>query len=1606
MNFIRLFQPSVQMFLIPTWWRIASKLQRMPRFQLIQALWTLSCFLGIGNVTAQNLIRNGTFSDNATSFAAFPGYVGGANAASIAEWRAPLSAKVGINGAAVGVGFFNNPFGPTNSGIFNGNYTYAFIQGDQSMHSGISQDITLTPNTTYQLSFDAAANAGRHPMFLAQVVDARQIYFTSGPVTANDSIFSHYNYTFTTPAIVSGTSSLQIINLSAYNTHLIDVANVFLGPGVYPENARILPMDRASPLTLKWLPTPNATSYDIYLGTNVSSVSSAMTTTSTIYRGSTNGVAFNVSALQPTTTYYWRVDTLKVGGISTKGIVYTFTTGSRTIDLMEDTWVATDGLNRTLPGIADCGMPRTNRLTGIMYFLLHNTLAQPSPFYGSPTEWNISQYLSQHPYSNPHNPWTSNPLMQTNQGTEYWWGEPELGYYSPLDPWVLRRQIALLSHANIDVIIFDTSNSVTYDAQLYAFCDMIEQMKSEGLPIPFKITFLTHTSSGLTSTYLYNTLYASQRYSDLWFYWDGKPLMLGNINGSGGNDIVPSSSVQSFFTWKTSWANVDIHALHNEWQEMDSVTPQNWGYGDRSDLPEELPVSCSGWANSNSGRSYSNHAQQDYDQYHMPLERTTGLGIFFKEQMNYGLKYDPQCLWFNQWNEWVATSIDSPTYCYTHLLGDCCPQGGFFFVDEYNEEYSRDIEPMNGGHTDSYYYQMVSQNRVRKGVRPVPAAGPMKTVSLAGDFSQWTDVEPSYYDAANDTIWRKFLAAVPSQMGFYTNSTGRNDFTLLKVARNNDTLFFLAECSTNITSYAGSNWMVLFIDADQNHSTGWEGYDFAVNLGGVGPSTTTLHRNVSTTNGWSWTAVRDDIAYRVLGNRLMLAIPRSSVALAADPLRFDFHWADNFQTNNILDFAVNGDSAPDRRFNYRFSTVTNSQIALLADDFENGQQSVWGDTWASNSLWSLTSLNTYSGNYSAVATYTKSGQSNLSAEISTEGYGSFHLNLHYKIHGVDSTEPVYISYLGTNGWVPIRQLSRDDYYPIDQAWGYEERQDVWLNFDDTRYNVGPDSRFFSTNFAFRIEAGALVTPSQKVFVDAVNLTAQTETRTAIAPEAWQSQDIGNAGNIGLASIDGGFFYVSGAGLDIFNKSDAFRILYQTRTGNGQFTARVSDLTGTDPWGKAGVMIRESLDPGSRNVLVAVTVGEGVAFQSRSVALGETTMGTLVRGFAAPSWIRLVRYGDSIIGYASTDGNTWSEVGATNIVGFNGTALWGLAVSSHSNTLTNMATFDNVVTTQNGPIIYVQPVSSFIEAGADASFSVSAFGEQPLYYQWNRNGIALTNGVGVSGVTNATLIVGKASPSDLGAYSVVISNAFASVVSAPALLSAPVLLPALQEPGFEVPNVHNGFKYSPSGAGWVFGSGAGISGNGSGFTTRNSNAPEGAQVAFLQGGGSISQTVNLPEGEYQVVFSAAQRAGFPQAGQSWDVSVDGLVVGSFAPPQSSIRYQEYRTRVFQLAAGIHTLAFVGTDIHGGDNTILIDNVRILGQQRFSVSTDGIPENGTFQLAVIGPPAVAYLLEVSTNLSANGKWIAVETNAFGVPPFIFRAGIDTNADQKYYRVVKMP
>jgi hypothetical protein len=233
------------------------------------------------------------------------------------------------------------------------------------------------------------------------------------------------------------------------------------------------------------------------------------------------------------------------------------------------------------------------------------------------------------------------------------------------------------------------------------------------------------------------------------------------------------------------------------------------------------------------------------------------------------------------------------------------------FVDQYDHEYSRDIEPVKGLHNDNYYYQLVSNVRRYKGQASLPIPTAMKSIDITASFDQWNDVSPDFIDHSFDVDHRDFGKGARQ----YRVTSGRNDFANLKVARDPRSISFYARTTSAWTPSNDPHWAWLLIDSDQNASTGWEGYDYILNRS-IEANESWLERN---TGGWNWERV-SKVPFRVENNQLMLVVDRDRLGLPTgkEP-RFDFKWIDNAQQpGNILDTYISGDAAPDGRFRYRY----------------------------------------------------------------------------------------------------------------------------------------------------------------------------------------------------------------------------------------------------------------------------------------------------------------------------------------------------------------------------------------------------------------------------------------------------------------------------------------------------------------------------------------------------------------------------------------------------------------------------------------------------------------------------------------------------------------
>ena len=578
-------------------------------------------------------------------------------------------------------------------------------------------------------------------------------------------------------------------------------------------------------------------------------------------------------------------------------------------------WPATDALGRELPLTAEVGPPKKDRFVGIFYLPWTGDEFSYGPY-------DVSKILVDQPDMR------TTPTFR-HTGPKDWhyayWGEPLFGYYKLTDPWVIRRHMHMLADAGVDALVLDATNAEIYENVLTQFLPVLLLIRAEGGRVP-QLLFMLNTDMGNAAKQLLEKFYRPGRYDELWFRWEGKPLMLCNPEAA-------SPEVREYFTLRTAfWPGTPPYKnTPNAWHWL-GVHPQSYGFTQDPKAAEQINVSPAQnvhwetgalelmWTGKARGRGFSKGKQNS------SLEAIQS-GRNFQEQWDYALKVDPKFIMITAWNEWVAGL--------THSMKTPWVQ-----CDGFNGEFSRDIEPMKGGFGDNFYYQAVANIRRFKGVPEIPHAGGKKrTIELDGSFDQWKEVTPEYRGHVGNTTPRNYdgfgrapktrtQGAHPDFDGNgttwkgqegprYTNTTGRNGLQVMKVCRDQEYIYFYVQTEKTITSPTDPNWMMLLIRTGNPANHTWNGYDFIVNRIPPGKFGAVLEKN---NGGWNWLRAAD-VRFRVEGNQMHLAVPRDVLGLAQDPVTFDFKWLDNIKLpDDLTVLYTDGDTAPLGRFRFRYAT--------------------------------------------------------------------------------------------------------------------------------------------------------------------------------------------------------------------------------------------------------------------------------------------------------------------------------------------------------------------------------------------------------------------------------------------------------------------------------------------------------------------------------------------------------------------------------------------------------------------------------------------------------------------------------------------------------------
>jgi len=692
-------------------------------------------------------------------------------------------------------------------------------------------------------------------------------------------------------------------------------------------------------------------------------------------------------------------------------------------DTYSDTWVATDALGRSLPGFETVGGPRADRTVGIFYFLWLGRHGDQGPF-------DITRILATDPdaMAKPDSPlW--GPLHAPHH-----WGESCFGYYLSDDEGVLARHAQMLADAQVDVVIFDVTNQLTYPRSWRALLSVWTRIRQRGGRTPQVAFLCPFWEPARVVDELYRELYRPGLSPELWFRWEGKPLILADpallaanrevhhfndrpdrleAGQTLGQTFRATNVLESvggcFPTWRQQGGAVTLtlreagpagrvlasarrtNLTDNSWQnlELDPPAPPGdyafeisdgsgtvgwWSspedrylYGEalangkrvagdrslrlvyvdeiarqarsfftfrkpqpdyfqgptqpdmwswlevypqhvfrnRAGEKEQMSVGVAQNAVSNRlgsmsepgarGRSFHQGAQDARPQ-------AVRYGLNVAEQWNRALSEDPRFIFITGWNEWIAGRFNE-------FAGIKRP---VMFVDQFDQEHSRDIEPMRGGHGDDYYYQMVSYIRRYKGVRAPPSTR-FAPIQIDGRFEDWERVQPEFRDDRGDPARRDHPGW--SRGLHYRNETGRHDLVLCKGSADDTHLFLLVQTADVLLPVASTNWMLLFLDVDGNPANGWLGYDYVLNRQPPVDVGAALERH--TGEGYPWTDA-GRVRWKAAGTQLELAIPWRTMGLTGPPPHVDFKWGDNIlQTGDWSDFTLNGDVAPNGRFNYR-----------------------------------------------------------------------------------------------------------------------------------------------------------------------------------------------------------------------------------------------------------------------------------------------------------------------------------------------------------------------------------------------------------------------------------------------------------------------------------------------------------------------------------------------------------------------------------------------------------------------------------------------------------------------------------------------------------------
>ena len=281
----------------------------------------------------------------------------------------------------------------------------------------------------------------------------------------------------------------------------------------------------------------------------------------------------------------------------------------------------------------------------------------------------------------------------------HYWAKPALGYYCSSNTTVIRTHMTQLYTAGVDFIILDHTNlhngyldnadlkNRMIDAPMTALFDTIMEMRAEGLGTPYVVVWCGD-NDGRMYRYLYDSYYNVEKWADCFVYWDEKPFLLTTHTRP---ESFPLKD-ENLFTVRSMWG-LGVDFAGGQWSYLNPAINNCVTYA-ADGTPEHIGVSTA--------------AQKSYMGIGTASSMGPGDAVGRREgktwyiQWYYAFQVRPKIVTLTWWNEWTAQRLD---------IGN----GRYAFTDNFNADYSRDIEPMEGGHGDQYYKWMIEYISAYKG---------------------------------------------------------------------------------------------------------------------------------------------------------------------------------------------------------------------------------------------------------------------------------------------------------------------------------------------------------------------------------------------------------------------------------------------------------------------------------------------------------------------------------------------------------------------------------------------------------------------------------------------------------------------------------------------------------------------------------------------------------------------------------------------------------------------------------------------------------------------------------------------------------------------------